>query len=1476
VRETSSARSEVSISPGGLEEQRPFNLSDLSDNYFGHNDSLRDHGVWQRINMIPGIKSRLFIDSVVGQTQVRWLVDTGASISVLDGKLFRKIYADNSTLCVPLQVGQGPVRGATGHTFHVLGRYRIPMTVQNKGFFIEVTIVNQLDAQAILGVDFLESYNAVINMNQGSVSLADNEIITTVTTTRNITVNAFSSKAVKVSSGNTVLGVIAGEHLLEGIYKADAEGCRTVMFVNDTALPKYVERGEAIGTFTSYNMADLKQVGEVLANKTGQPIRVMSRDKRAFIDRAIHLQVPPEWRHQFLQLIYEFHDVISDNATDLGRTAIISHEIRLKAPNPVHLKQFRIPWEHQQCVNDYVDKLLEKKCIQPSLSAFNAPVFCVQKPHGGGLRVVQDFRGLNLASYEDKYIIREVQDCIDQIGLRKSSIFTTLDLTSGFWQQNLDRDSRPYTAFTVPGRGRYEWCTTPMGLHGAPASFARLMDYVMRGLPGIITYIDDILAHAPSFGQHLVDLRQCFSRLRQYNLKLNLDKCQFGTRNVPYLGFTLTSDGVKPGEEKLAAVKNFPTPVTEKNIREFTGLANYFRHMIPNYALIAGHLTGLLTKESGWAGGPLPPSALTAFNQLKTALCEAPVLAYPRGDRPFSLATDAATGDQVSPGGLGAILTQKGEDGIDRVISYASRSLKPNEKNYSAFLLELAAATWAIDHYSVYLRGRKFTLFTDHKPLEKLTTRHQKTLLRLQEQMSEFQFLIKHRAGKDNAGPDALSRNAQVLELDEESVKVPQCFHLSFLKEQQRKDPLCGNLLRMSFDKTAFATASPFLRAVHADTFISTEDGLLRHISRRPGYTPTNAIVVPDSIKAELISVAHESRFGGHAGCFKTVERLRRTYWWPALASDVAAYISKCQRCAQCNNPYAFRSQHAPMQGLPVPAGPNVRVHMDLFGPLKVSGHGRKYILVITDAYTKYAVLVPLPNKEAATVAAAVFKHWICVLGCPSQFVSDRGTEFVNDTIKTLYNAFGIKQTLTSAMHPQTNSACESFNRTIIKYLQRMLESDSTLEWEDWLPALSLSYNTQVHKTTLTSPFYLMYLREPNLPYFDIDKPVYSNSWPEEALHRLRQTYKLAATNAAKARNAMQIRAARTDRPLKSFKIGEEVLVHFPRSHFSGNAKLARQWTPGWRILEQLGPVTYRLKPMGRRGLPTTVHLDRLKAIPATPATVSRRTQKTQQQQSQQQQPITSDTQVTEEEESDQDERAAQPRPPDALSESEDEAAEESDESSSDDGDDDEPPPPPAPLARLAQAVFGGRQTRSRGPVAELPRVLDKTIDPTLGRRTKKKQAAILSLQCGYSAECLAERREQQIPCSEVDRKRTERHRRRADRTNSTEEEQPRARLKRRLCAPARSRWAEGETVLAVSNGHGTSLGQRTAGSCALTAHIEPSDRCNSSIISWPSTFGCKKSQTSTFTRSTRVAVPSPTKATAPVQCYSPTTTHPT
>ncbi len=176
----------------------------------------------------------------------------------------------------------------------------------------------------------------------------------------------------------------------------------------------------------------------------------------------------------------------------------------------------------------------------------------------GSLRVVLDYRDINEKTFPDKYIIRDVRECCDEVGKEKSKIFSSLDLTSGFWQLMLEPDSRKYTAFTIPGKGRYEWVVTPMGLHGSPASFARLMDHVMAGAEGVITYLDDVLVHAASHQKHRERLQTCFDRIRKFGLKLNLKKCLIGVNKIGYLGLELTQWGVRAGEDKTRAVKEFP------------------------------------------------------------------------------------------------------------------------------------------------------------------------------------------------------------------------------------------------------------------------------------------------------------------------------------------------------------------------------------------------------------------------------------------------------------------------------------------------------------------------------------------------------------------------------------------------------------------------------------------------------------------------------------------------------------------------------------------------------------------------------------------------------------------------------------------------------------------------------------------------------------------------------------------------------
>ena len=205
-----------------------------------------------------------------------------------------------------------------------------------------------------------------------------------------------------------------------------------------------------------------------------------------------------------------------------------------------------------------------------------------------------------------------------------------MDLTKGFFQQNLEKESRKYTAFTVPGLGSFQFTVSCFGSHGAPSSFSYLMTEVLQNLQNLLSYIDDILDHTRGHENHLATLEKCFLRLKQYNLKISMDKSTFGTDQVEYLGFKLGADGIRPGTDKTKAVRDFPEPRSVKQIRQFVGLASFFWELIPNFSKMRAHLMALTRKDSEWKGGPLPNNTKITFEKLKDLLTKKPVIVYAR------------------------------------------------------------------------------------------------------------------------------------------------------------------------------------------------------------------------------------------------------------------------------------------------------------------------------------------------------------------------------------------------------------------------------------------------------------------------------------------------------------------------------------------------------------------------------------------------------------------------------------------------------------------------------------------------------------------------------------------------------------------------------------------------------------------------------------------------------------------------------
>jgi hypothetical protein len=364
----------------------------------------------------------------------------------------------------------------------------------------------------------------------------------------------------------------------------------------------------------------------------------------------------------------------------------------------------------------------------------------------------------------DAYPLPRILETFDL--LSGSTLFSTLDLASGYYQIAMNPADQEKTAFTTPF-GLYEYTRMPFGLSGAPATFQRVMNGIFSEFlfDWLLIYFDDLLIHSTTFEEHLRQLDKVLQRLEETGLKVNLEKCQMFQEQVSYLGHTISAKGVSCQEDKVSAVQSWPTPQTAKELRSFLGFAGYYRRFVRNYAQIAGPLHSIVNQASSSQKGKKATNSIShlwgddqekAFTTLKQQLIGAEVLAFADLTKPFILETDA------SHQGLGAVLSQRQPDGRIRPVAYASRRLRPPERvetNYSSFKLELLALKWAVcEKFREYLLGAHFEVFTDNNPVAHFQTSKLGALeQRWAAQLAVFDFTIRYKPGRLNKA-DGLSR----------------------------------------------------------------------------------------------------------------------------------------------------------------------------------------------------------------------------------------------------------------------------------------------------------------------------------------------------------------------------------------------------------------------------------------------------------------------------------------------------------------------------------------------------------------------------------------------------------------------------------------------------------------------------------------------------------------------------------------------
>ena len=919
--------------------------------------------------------------------------------------------------------------------------------------------------------------------------------------------------------------------------------------------------------------------------------------------------IEEEYIQDYIQLIMDNWDVFSLHKYDVGHTPHWEHKIESTTNEPVYVKQFKIAIGDEAALDEMSTHLTAAKILIQQPSDNNTPIFMVAKrggPHPGKKRFVQDFRRRNAASKDDKYTIKDVRESLVAVGRLKPKIWSKLDFTGAFYCLSLEKESQKLTSFTLPFKSsQYSWARMPQGLKGASASFSKLCQIIFRHIPNIITYVDDLIGATTTHMDMIKLLNEVFAECRHHGMKLNLQKCQFGLLTLSWLGYNLSSNGISPDEDKAEAVKTMVLPTTIKEIQSHLGLFQFFAHLIDKYALIAGPLTAVTSTEHPWRSyklsGDLPKEARDSWYKLRDIIAAKPVIAFPDFSLPFQIFVDSSVGkphgDPPIRGGAGAILTQV-QNGVTRAIGYFSRQFRDSESRYNAFNAELCGLVAALDHFMTYIKNSQVTAFTDHMPLVKAASKERATEEALLHKLSAMDLTLIHITGADMPA-DALSRLAREAVRGNLAVSsatimeaLPEAMSDLHWKFEQSECPQCK--VMKAWLKEQKISPSHMMQIIiklfASSSFIDSDNGLLYIYSGKTKRLPNKRLWVPQRLRTMIMTNHHGSTLGGHWREEKTYEAIAIKYFWPSMATDIESHVKMCKICHQQNDRHNSKNK-VPLHPWDPPKARNERIHFDLVGPLKSSDTGFKHILSITDAFSRWVELVPIINKEAITVAKALWDHWICRFGFFKQSVSDGGGEFANDVLKELTKLMSSKHHIISPYMPSVNGVIERVHQSIGAYVKSFCDEQTT-DWVSFLPALTFSINTRIHSGTKFSPYFITYGEHPTFPWTPTDNITYSESEIVDRVRLLQYAQQLCLKNDLEAR-ASSKRAFDVKAKFRQFKIHDQVLLYLPSPPKGHNKKFYTPWKGIYHVIEKTSPLTYIVKKKG--GRKRRAHVNRLK-----------------------------------------------------------------------------------------------------------------------------------------------------------------------------------------------------------------------------------------------------------------------------------------
>ena len=840
---------------------------------------------------------------------------------------------------------------------------------------------------------------------------------------------------------------------------------------------------------------------------------------------------------------------------------------------------------------------LERGWVRPSQSEFGAPILFVRKKDGT-LRMCIDYRQLNAISVPNKYPLPRIDELLDQ--LHGAKYFTSLDLWSGYHQMAVDPASQDYTSFRTR-YGLYAFTVLPFGLSGAPSAFMELMNNVLKPYLDkfVVVFLDDCCIYSRTAEEHVEHVRLVLDALNEAGLKVKASKCDFARNSVGFLGFLVTSEGLKVDPKKIEAVTKWLPPSDLHGVRSFLGFCNFYRRFVKDFATIASPLTDL-TKSTVPFPSSLPSSALDAFRKLQSALTSAPVLTIPftGPDSTFELYTDA------SGVGIGAVLSQ--DQGVGpQPVAFESRKLSPAERNYPVHEQELLAVVHAVKTFRHYLEGCKsFTLFTDHRSL--IYFLNQKDLSRRQARwamdLATYQpnLKIEYKPGPQNQA-DFLSRY------------FPEASPATI-------STLCSSLSDyLLCDSDTLSTLSPHLYSLQPH-YLSVSDSLLTDISQAyeddPYYSSKlpsfltfspsdnlwrfkDRVCVPKSsaLRLKILQEYHDAPTAGHPGYEKTLQALANRFWWPRMTRSIRSYVNSCPTCQRIKP--STQSPPGLLQPHSVPVRPYSHLSFDLITdlPPSVGPDGCTYTAVASFVcmLTKKAVFART-NKTISSkdLAHLYLEHVFRPHGLSTVLVSDRDPRINSDFWRTLFSALGSKLNMSTSHHPQTDGNTERVHRTIEQILRAYVHPLHD-DWATWLPVAEFAYNNSYHSSLKTTPFYANYGYHPSTPA-SLSTPNSTDSNDHQYLDRISSIQdlvkrELELVKAQQAEQANKHRRHLTFNPGDMARLSTDFIV-LPQQP---SKKFRPRFVGPFKVLEVVSPVSFRLQlPKSMSKVHPVFHVSRL------------------------------------------------------------------------------------------------------------------------------------------------------------------------------------------------------------------------------------------------------------------------------------------